>query len=57
MSKYVILIPNFNDWECLNILIPKISQALEKTNEEVNILIINDGSTKKNNLSFKKMSG
>ena len=57
MSKYVILIPNFNDWECLNILIPKISQALEKINEEVNILIINDGSTKKNNLSFKKMSG
>ena len=57
MSKYVILIPNFNDWECLNILIPKISQTLEKTNEEVNILIINDGSTKKNNLSFKKMSG
>lgn len=57
MFKYVILIPSFNDWECLNILIPKISQALKKTNEEVNILIINDGSTKKNNLSFKKMSG
>ena len=34
MFKYVILIPNFNDWECLNILIPKISQALEKINEE-----------------------
>ena len=57
MSKYVILIPCFNDWECLNILIPKISQALKKTNEEVNILIINDASTKKNNLSFEKMSG
>ena len=57
MSKYVILIPNFNDWECLNILIPKINLALTKTNEEVNILIIYDGSTKKNNLSFKKMSG
>ena len=56
MFKYVILIPSFNDWECLNILIPKISQALKKTNEEVNILIVNDGSTKKNNLSFKKMS-
>ena len=56
MSKYVILIPCFNDWECLNILIPKINLALTKTNEEVNILIVNDGSTKKNNLSFKKMS-
>ena len=56
MSKYVILIPCFNDWECLNILIPKINLALTKINEEVNILIVNDGSTKKNNLSFKKMS-
>ena len=56
MSKYVILIPCFNDWECLNILIPKINLALTKINEEVNILIVNDGSTKKNNLSFSKMS-
>ena len=32
MIKYVILIPSFNDWECLNILIPKIDQALKNTN-------------------------
>ena len=56
MIKYVILIPSFNDWECLNLLIPKIDQALKNTNEEVDVLIVNDGSTKKNNLSFKKMS-
>ena len=56
MFKYVILIPSFNDWECLNLLIPKIDQVLKNTNEEVDILIVNDGSTKKNNLSFKKMS-
>ena len=56
MFKYVILIPSFNDWECLNLLIPKINQILKNTNEEVDILIVNDGSTKKNNLSFKKMS-
>jgi len=55
MIKYVILIPSFNDWECLNILIPKIDQALKNTNENVDILIVNDGSTKKNNLIFKKM--
>ena len=55
MIKYVILIPCFNDWECLNILIPKIDQALRNTNENVDILIVNDGSTKKNNLIFKKM--
>ena len=56
MIKYVILIPSFNDWECLNLLIPKINQILKNTNEEVDILIVNDASTKKNNLSFKKMS-
>ena len=56
MIKYVILIPCFNDWECLNLLIPKIDQALRNTNENVNVLIVNDGSTKKNNLIFKKIS-
>ena len=56
MIKYVILIPSFNNWECLNLLIPKIDQALKNTNEEVDVLIVNDGSTKKNNLVFKKMS-
>ena len=56
MIKYVIIIPCFNDWECLNLLIPKIDQALKNTNEEVDVLIINDGSTKKNNLVFEKMS-
>ena len=55
MHKYVILIPSFNDWECLNLLIPKIDQALQNTNENVDVLIVNDGSTKKNNLIFKKM--
>ena len=45
MIKYVILIPSFNDWECLNLLIPKINQILKNTNEEVDILIVNDGST------------
>ena len=55
MINYVILIPSFNDWECLNLLIPKIDQALKNTNENVDVLIVNDGSTKKNNLIFKKM--
>jgi len=56
MIKYVILIPSFNDWECLNLLIPKIDQALKNTNENVDVLIVNDGSTKKNNLIFNKIS-
>ena len=55
MIKYVILIPSFNDWECLNLLIPKIDHALKTTNENLDVLIVNDGSTKKNNLVFKNM--
>ena len=55
MIKYKILIPSFNDWECLNLLIPKIDQALKNTNENVDVLIVNDGSTKKNTLSFNKI--
>ena len=55
MIKYVILIPSFNDWECLNLLIPKIDQVLKNTNENVDVLIVNDGSAKKNNLVFKKI--
>ena len=55
MIKYVILIPSFNDWECLNLLIPKIDHVLKNTNENVDVLIVNDGSTKKNNLVFKNM--
>ena len=55
MFKYVILIPSFNDWDCLNLLIPKIDEALINTKEEIDILIINDGSTKENNLNFKKI--
>ena len=51
--KYVILIPTYNDWDCLNLLIPKIDQVISKTEYEVSILLVNDGSTKKNNLFFK----
>jgi len=56
MIKYVILIPSFNDWDCLNLLIPKIDKVLHSLKEEVSILIVNDGSTEKENLSFKNLS-
>ena len=55
MVKYVILIPSFNDWKCLNILIPRIDKILKNVNAEVNVLVVNDGSTEKNNLSFKEI--
>ena len=56
MHKYTILIPSYNDWECLNLLIPSINETLESFNEDVSILIINDASTIKNNLSLKNLN-
>ena len=56
MNKYVIVIPSFNDWDCLNLLIPKIDECLKNQSVEVSILIVNDASTVKNNLAFKNIS-
>ena len=56
MNKYTILIPCYNDWECLNLLIPNINEISKNIDEEVSILIINDASTIANNLSFNHMT-
>ena len=55
MIKYKILIPSFNDWECLNVLIPKIDKCLNNIRETIDIIIINDSSTIKNNMFFKNL--
>ncbi|TWH39759.1 glycosyltransferase [Dulcicalothrix desertica] len=44
-SPIIIIIPVFNDWECLNILIAKIDQVLHEENIDVDIYILNDCST------------
>ena len=54
MNNYVILIPSYNDWDCLKILIPKIDETLKNNSEEIELLIVNDGSTKINDLKFEK---
>lgn len=54
MEKFVILIPSYNDWESLNVLIPKINNAIRNINKNISILIVNDASTLKNNLVFKE---
>ena len=54
MENFVILIPSYNDWESLNVLIPKINNAVKNINKNISILIVNDSSTLKNNLVFKE---
>ena len=53
MNNFVILIPSYNDWDNLNVLIPKIHNILKNKDKSFSIIIINDASTIKNNLAFK----
>ena len=53
MNNFVILIPSYNDWDSLSVLIPKIHHAIKGLQKNVSIIIINDASTTKKNLIFK----
>ena len=55
MKKITVLIPCFNDWDCLNLLIPSIDSHIEKLDIDFDLLIINDCSSIKNNLSLKNI--
>ena len=55
MNNYTILIPCYNDWDCLELLIPTIDKTLINLKENVNVLIVNDASTIKNTLSFNNL--
>ena len=53
MNNFVILIPSFNDWDSLNVLIPKIHNVIKDLNKDISIIIINDSSTIKKKIIFK----
>ena len=53
MNNFVILIPNYNDWDNLNVLIPKIHHAVKDLDKNISIIIVNDASTIKKNLIFE----
>lgn len=55
MKNITVLIPCYNDWECLALLIPKIDQHIKNIDIEFEILIVNDCSTIKHNLNFKNI--
>lgn len=54
MKKLLILLPCYNDWNNLNILIPKINIVFKKLLYDYKIIIINDASTNKVDLNFSK---
>ncbi len=54
MKNFIIAIPVFNDWNNLNRLIKKINLIAKKNSFRFNILVINDFSTIKPKIKFKK---
>ena len=54
MKKLLILLPCYNDWNNLNILIPKINKIFKTLIFDYKIIIINDASTIKLKLNFSK---
>lgn len=43
--KLQVLIPVFNDWEALQLLLPELDRALVKDSLRASVTIVNDGST------------
>ena len=47
MKKFIILIPLYNDWKSVSVLLKKIDQQTNDWEAELSILIVNDASTEK----------
>ena len=57
-EKYVILIPQFNDWDALNLLIQKINQDVEPTLlAQTALLIVDDCSSRERTEPFVPYDG
>ena len=59
MKKFTFLIPVFNDWDSLNILLERIDQEISSFEDIFDIVVLNDGSTIKHsikNKNFKKIN-
>lgn len=42
--KLILLLPTYNDWECLTILLARVDQCLANQAGSVHVLIVDDGS-------------
>ncbi len=56
MTKYLFLIPLYNDWRSLNFLLGKINAEISKKKRSAEVIILNDASEIKKNLSKKNLS-
>ena len=54
MKYFTIILPVYNDWDCLQILLGQIEDTLKGTEANFELLLINDGSNNFSNLNFNK---
>ena len=53
MIKFIILIPLYNDWKSVSILLKEIDFQIVNWDAEVSVVLVNDSSTeKRSGLSF-----
>jgi hypothetical protein len=45
MSELVIILPNFNDWESLGLLLPELDRVLLGAGRRASVLVVDDAST------------
>lgn len=55
MNNLNILLPLYNDWRSFNSLLKKINNELKNTKRYVDILILDDCSTQRSNVNFRKL--
>ena len=58
MKKFIILIPLYNDWKSVSVLLKKIDLQISDWDAEVSIIIVNDASTEERSgldSNFKKI--
>ena len=59
MKKFTFLIPVFNDWDSLNVLLGRIDQEISLFEDIFEVVVVNDGSTIKRAIkseNFKKIN-
>ena len=55
MKNYLFLIPVYNDWKSLNLLLQKINDEISKASKKADILVIDDCSTLEIDLRKEKL--
>ena len=56
MEKFTFLIPVYNDWNSLNILLDQIDQEILSFDDEFNVIILNDCSTEQHSIKKDKLN-